>query len=51
VTRAANSLVHFRDAAGIWRTWQAEGVDTVPIECLGIYQLGLDAMYQDVLSA
>jgi hypothetical protein len=43
--------VHFRDAAGIWQTRQAQGVDSVPIRCLNDYGLSLDDVYQDVLSA
>jgi Uma2 family endonuclease len=43
--------VHFRDAAGIWQTRQAQGMDSVPIGCLNDYQLSLDDVYQDVLSA
>ena len=43
--------MHFRDAAGIWQTRQAHGADTIPIGCLGDYELSLDAIYQDVLSA
>jgi Uma2 family endonuclease len=43
--------VHFRDAAGIWQTRQAEGADTIPIGCLGEHELSLDDMYQGVLSA
>jgi Uma2 family endonuclease len=42
--------VHFRDAAGIWQTRQADGVDTVPVACLDDYELSLDDIYQDVLS-
>jgi Uma2 family endonuclease len=43
--------VHFRDAAGVWQTRQAEGAETILIGCLDNYQLGLDAIYEDVLSA
>lgn len=41
--------VHFRDAAGTWQTRQAQGQDSIPIACLGNHELGLDAIYQDVL--
>ena len=41
--------VHVRDPAGTWQTHQAQGHDSVPIECLGDHQLSLDAIYQDVL--
>ena len=41
--------VHFRDADGIWRTRQAEGTDTIPIDCLGRLELRLETIYQDVL--
>jgi len=43
--------VHFRDAAGIWQTRQAVGLDTIEIGCLANYELSLDAIYQEVLSA
>jgi Uma2 family endonuclease len=43
--------VHVRDAAGIWQTRQAVGVDTIEIGCLGRYALRLEAIYQDVLGA
>jgi Uma2 family endonuclease len=43
--------VHFRDAEGTWQTRQAEGMDSVPIGCLGGYELILDDVYLDVLSA
>jgi Uma2 family endonuclease len=43
--------VHFRDAAGIWQTHQARGLDTIPIGCLGNHKLSLEAVYQDVLHA
>ena len=42
--------VHFRDAAGVWETRQAFGMDSIEIGCLGEYVLSLDAIYQDVLS-
>ena len=42
--------VHFRDAVDTWQTRQAVGIDTIPIGCLGEYQLSLDAIYRDVLS-
>jgi Uma2 family endonuclease len=44
-------IVHFRDAAGTWQTRQAEGADSIAIGCLGNHELGLDAIYQDVLPA
>lgn len=43
--------VHFRDAAGTWQTRQAQGLDSVPIGCLGDHELSLEAIYQDVLPA
>jgi len=43
--------VHFRDAAGSWQTRQAVGMETIEICCLDDYQLTLDAIYLDVLSA
>jgi len=43
--------VHFRDTAGTWQTHQAQGLDTVPIDCLGNHELSLEAIYQDVLPA
>jgi Uma2 family endonuclease len=43
--------VHFRDWAGLWKTLQAQGTDGVAIGCLGGYELGLDDIYRDVLSA
>ncbi|MBV9595443.1 MAG: Uma2 family endonuclease [Chloroflexi bacterium] len=41
--------VHFRDAAGIWQTRQAQGQDSIPMGCLGNHALSLDDIYQDVL--
>ena len=43
--------VHFRDAGGTWQTRQALGTEAVPRSCLGEHELGLDAIYQDVLPA
>ena len=43
--------VHFRDTAGTWQTHQAQGLDTVAIDCLGNHELSLEAIYQDVLPA
>jgi Uma2 family endonuclease len=43
--------VHFRDAAGSWQTRQAQGLESVTIECLADFALSLDAVYQDVLPA
>ena len=43
--------VHFRDAASTWETHQAQGADSVPIGCLGGYELSLDSIYQGVLVA
>src|SRR5262249_22518002 len=43
--------VHFRDAEATWQTRQAQGLDTIPIGCLGDHQLGLEAIYQDMLLA
>jgi Uma2 family endonuclease len=43
--------VHFRDAMGTWQTPQAQDGDTVPIGCVGGYELSLDDIYQDVLRA
>jgi Uma2 family endonuclease len=42
---------HFRDAAGVWQTRQAVGMDSIEIGCLRDHKLNLDAIYQDVLSA
>jgi Uma2 family endonuclease len=42
--------MHFRDVAGVWQTRQAEGAETIPICCLGDYELSLEAIYEDVLS-
>ena len=44
-------MVHVRDTAGIGQTRQAQGLDTVPIGCLGDHELSLEAIYQDVLPA
>jgi Uma2 family endonuclease len=41
--------VHFRDATGSWQTRQAQGLESVTIECLAEFALSLDAVYQDVL--
>jgi Uma2 family endonuclease len=43
--------VHFRDAAGTWKTRQARALDTIPVACLGDHELSLEAIYQDVLPA
>ena len=43
--------VHFRDPAGTWQTHQALGTDSIEIGCLGDYELSLQAIYEDVLSA
>ena len=43
--------VHFPDAAGTWQTRQAQEHDSIPIGCLGDYELSLEAIYDDVLPA
>jgi Uma2 family endonuclease len=49
--RASGCRVVGSDQKHIWQTLEAQGGDGVAIGCLGGYELGLDDIYRDLLSA
>jgi len=49
--RAGQPIKHFCDAIGTWQTRQVLGLVTIPMGCLGDYELSLESIYQNVLPA